>query len=323
MATPKHYLETLRLAIGASEPAETLHPVHARELTRLRLILSHPNVVGLGVSEKTVAAARVGPLGLTFYVRRKRPASRVPHAHRIPAVVAAPNGRAIFTDVFEIGDVRPQVSAQHNPIAPGFSVGHANGGPGTLGAIVQRGGKAMILSNAHILALSGAAAIGDPLLYPAAADGGANPADCAARLSSFVDLQSGGDFVNRVDAALGEIIAARLGQVVSAIPGAAAPVVLADPVREMRVALHGRSSGATHSVIRDADAAIQMVYPDLGLVGFYQQVLCDPYTEGGDSGALVIDQATGAVVGLHFAASALGSYFTPIKAVAAALKFSF
>ena len=43
------------------------------------------------------------------------------------------------------------------------------------------------------------------------------------------------------------------------------------------------------------------------------------YTKGGDSGSLVLDQATGKAVGLHFAGAKKGSVFNPIGEVLSAL----
>jgi hypothetical protein len=55
------------------------------------------------------------------------------------------------------------------------------------------------------------------------------------------------------------------------------------------------------------------------------QVICDKYSQDGDSGSLIVAKGSGEIVGLHVAGSADGSMFTPIKAVQAALniKFSF
>ena len=54
-------------------------------------------------------------------------------------------------------------------------------------------------------------------------------------------------------------------------------------------------------------------------VGFLDQVFCTRYSRPGDSGSLVLDQATGKAVGLHFAGANGGSVFSPIATVLSTL----
>jgi len=58
-----------------------------------------------------------------------------------------------------------------------------------------------------------------------------------------------------------------------------------------------------------------MTYEGVGAVGYVDQVLCTRYSEGGDSGSLVLEEATDKAVGLHFAGSLNGSIFSPISVV--------
>ncbi|MDQ0248201.1 hypothetical protein J2W22_000248 [Sphingomonas kyeonggiensis] len=321
MTTPRHLKQVLKLLSNYDGPPPADLPEWTRHhYERMRRIVASPDLVGLGIAQKEIGGTKVDELALIFYVRHKEDGSRIAPEMAIPPVIAAPNGKAIYTDVVEIGEVVPQ--ATRSPIASGHSVGGA-GQAGTLGAIVSKNGKAAILSNSHVLAAAGTAAFGDPILYPAAPDGGIDPADRIALLSAFRPFKTGGQYVNRVDAALAELLPAALNRISRVIPNAASPLDIADPVRGMTVTLTGRSSGSVGSTIDDADATLRVPYPGPGLVGFEKQCLCKPaYTREGDSGALVLDSNNGKIVGLHFAASTLGSYFTPIRAVMSALGFS-
>ena len=97
----------------------------------------------------------------------------------------------------------------------------------------------------------------------------------------------------------------------------------------MRVIKRGRTTGDTESVVRDTDFRIMIQYPGVGTVGFTGQVKCDRYTDGGDLGSIVVDKASGAIVGLHCAGAPDlpglpgTSVFTPIRTVMDALRFKF
>jgi hypothetical protein len=321
MATPRHFKATLKLLADydASPPVKKLGATGAAHYAALRRIVAHPYVVGLGIAEKRAGNMQTDELAIIFYVRRKCAPSKLASSLIIPPVIAAPSGEAIYTDVVEIGEVRPQSGS----IVSGASIAHRDSASGTLGAIVNQAGQKMVLSNSHVLALEGFASMGDPVLLPATNAGGRMPGDQMATLAAFRRFTPGGKFVNKCDAALAAISAGALARIDASIPHAATPLRTIAPERGMKVVLTGHSSphGPT-SIIKDANALVQISYPRAGLVGFKDQVLCDQYTSGGDSGALVIDVDTGRVLGLHFAASALGSYFTPITTVMSELGFT-
>lgn len=91
----------------------------------------------------------------------------------------------------------------------------------------------------------------------------------------------------------------------------------------MVVTKRGRTTGVTKGKIIDTDFRFVLNYDGVGKIAFTRQVLCERYTDGGDSGSLVVDAETGKVVGLHFAGANGGSVFNPIQSVIKALGFAF
>lgn len=322
MASEKTILRVLDLLTTAQtselESLSAAAPTHARSLRR---IMGTRNVVAIGVSEKITKRKRTGKLALTFYVERKVARGKLRADKFIPPTVpeALSGEEAVPTDVVALGRLRPEVNARRNPVEPGNSIGHVEITAGTLGAVVRKGKTVHLLSNSHVLAVSGTARKGDNIIYPGDADGGRMPADFVGTLSGFVKFKVGGDFVNRVDCAIMKPTAARLGSVVSEIRGLGVPKGTIKPKRGMKVVKVGRTTGKTTGEIRDVNFRFILNYPEVGEVGFLDQVLCTRYTRPGDSGSLVVDRATGRAVGLHFAGASGGSVFNPIEDVLKAL----
>jgi hypothetical protein len=324
MRTPKHIRDSLHLMIRDSEPrARTLGRTPATHYQRLRATFEDKNIVGIGISDKITEKSATGTLCLTFYVEKKLSKRKMKIGNLVPPVIAAPDGRAVFTDVKQIGRPRLQANVHQSPVQSGYSVGHISVTAGTVAAIVKKAKKYFILSNSHILAMSGKAKIGDPIVYPGPADGGTVPKSQVAALTQFVALQPGDTFANHVDAALAEIDKDHMSDLDFEILGIKKTVGVIEPVRGMTVVKRGRTSGDTESTVRDADFHFLIEYPGIGQVGFAQQVQCDSFTSPGDSGSLVIDKASGKVVGLHFCSVQGASIFNPIQAVMKALNFDF
>jgi hypothetical protein len=324
-STPKPLLEVLDFITRDSVPqlqAESLQSVH---VARVRRTFDDPNIVGVGISRKVTEGKELDTLCVCFYVVKKRPPSKIPSRYMIPPVLATSKGKATFTDVKVVGQLVPEADplAKRKPIESAFSVGHVKITAGTLGAIVKKGGKRYLLSNSHVLADSGRGKPGDKILYPGPADGGEDPTDWLATLSKTVPFTKGGAFVNEVDAALAEIREERMTRVKYGVSKATVPFSIGVPRRDMVVTKRGRTTGVTKGKIIDTDFRFILNYDGVGKVGFTRQVLCERYTDGGDSGSLVVDVETGKVVGLHFAGAEGGSVFNPIQPVMKALGFTF
>ena len=324
METSKSLLRALDMVTTPKELGpEQLGAVPAAHAQRMRTILNDPNVIGVGISEKVTEKRPTGELSLCFYVEKKVSKRRLSAAKLIPPVVAVPDGHAVFTDVKQIGKLLPQANIRKSPIKSGYSVGHRSITAGTVGAIVKKGRMYFILSNCHVLALSGKGKIGDQVTYPGPSDGGELPNDEIATLSDFVELAPGGEFVNRVDAALAKIVQERLEDLDFSILSAKPALATIAPIRGMTVVKRGRTSGDTESTVEDVNFRAIIEYEGVGKVGFLDQALCRRYTSPGDSGAIVVDKKSAKIVGLHFAGASGGSVFNPIGPVMKALKFKF
>jgi hypothetical protein len=323
MASENRILRVLDIITRA--PAVKMGSLHVAARTHgrsFRRILDSDNVVAVGVSEKISRRKRTGKLALTFYVQRKLPLNELSADMAVPPTVpeALSGPEAIPTDVIVLGKLRPELKAIRNPVQPGHSIGHVDVSAGTLGAIVMRVNQLFLLSNSHVLANNGLAKKGDAIIYPGDADGGLDPGDIVARLASVKKFKPGNGFVNRVDCAIAKPTAARLADLISEVKGLGIPKGTIKPKRGMKIVKVGRTSGKTRGEIRDVNFRFILDYGgEVGEVGFIDQVLCTRYTEPGDSGSLVIDEASGRAVGLHFAGADGGSVFNPIDEVLKAL----
>lgn len=324
-STPRSLLEVLDFITSDAVPEAQVESLHSVHVTRVRRTFDDPNIVGVGISKKVTEGKELDALCVCFYVVKKRPPSRIPPRYLVPPVLSANDGKAAFTDVKVVGQLVPQADplAKQKPIESAFSVGHVQITAGSLGAIVKKGAKRYLLSNSHVLANSGKGKPGDKVLYPGPADGGEDPANWIATLSEAVPFTKGGAFVNEVDAALAEVREERLAQLKYAVSKAAVPFSVGVAERDMVVTKRGRTTGVTKGKIIDTDFRFVLNYDGVGKIGFTRQVLCERYTDGGDSGSLVVDAETGKVVGLHFAGANGGSVFNPIQSVIKALGFTF
>ena len=93
------------------------------------------------------------------------------------------------------------------------------------------------------------------------------------------------------------------------------------PQLGMRVRKSGRTTGVTESVITLINAMVDINYTVGGQARtgrFTGQIICEPMSQGGDSGSLIVDTENYAV-GLLFAGSPLATIFTPMETVLDAL----
>jgi len=186
---------------------------------------------------------------------------------------------------------------------------------GTLGSLVEAGGKKYILSNNHVLARSNSAAIGEQISQPGLIDNGCRIPHIVGQLSAFPSLSSNVDAavaLNSGMASTGEIM--DIG-IISAEPLAASV--------GLEVQKSGRTTGRTTGNVSSVNTNVMVNYqPTCGMgkkfkVTFRNQVVVSgaSFSAGGDSGSLIVSRpATGSPrpVALLFAGSSTTTVGNPI-----------
>jgi hypothetical protein len=302
--------KSIPAAVSAAKKKAVERFLAAPGATSRRLLYridSHPrhNVTGVGIGAKIIKSRKTDRASVRFYVARKLPDKLVPKASRLPREIDG-----IETDVVELGRLHAQplsTRLRHRPAKPGCSIGFATDDSqatllmaGTFGAVVSRNGSKFILSNNHVLACENELPIGGLICQPALLDHGNPSRDAIAKLSAFIPLSAAQQ--NSVDCAIAEILdpnsirtplMAKVGKLASAEP---------IPAGEgMTVKKIGRGSGYTVGEVFDVSATLTLDY-ELGTLAFVDQLLIrgtdGPFSDNGDSGALIVDIESKRAVGL-------------------------
>jgi hypothetical protein len=313
----RHALKILAFTPAAEPRAGDAFAIESAALaTQSRPWTQGDNIQGLGIGRKISAGRELEMMALRVYVDEKRPIGEV--ANPVPREVPVPRVGSVPTDVVEIGKLEPELFRERaDPMMPGCGLAHGDVTVGTFGCVVRRkpdDGKRYVLSNSHVLANSGLAKAGDAILQPGPLDGGSGATDTVGRLTEFVpfDYAETG-FPNRVDAAIAEM------RSLGIVPRGVGRVIRTG----MKVQKVGRTTSHTWGEVLDTDFQARLNFPDPNRqpgstatlpVFFRDQVLCTRYTDGGDSGSLVLTQRNFAV-GLHFAGSSAASVFNRIRNV--------
>jgi len=221
------------------------------------------------------------------------------------------------------------------PLLIGASVGHEGVTAGTLGAFVMRGEQVHLLSNNHVLANEDRGKRHDWILQRARFDGGKQPADRIARLSYWVRFKKNGtNFVDAAMAALEEGLthdAARLRELINGADKTLKGVANSPIDEGERVYKLGRTTGPRAGRVTAFELDNVVVNYDAGNLRFDGQIEIEGagtkgFSDGGDSGALVVNARMEAVA-LLFAggesggANGLGlTYANPIDRVLSDLR---
>ncbi len=216
-------------------------------------------------------------------------------------------------DVRVTGPIVPQSSPallrrRTRPLVPGLSVGHPAVSAGTLGGFVRLDGRLAVLSNAHVLAAGGSAAVGDAVLQPGPADGGTT-ADRVATLAAVEPFTPG---ANRVDAAVATLdpgVTAEPGRYPGGPLGETVPDgVEVEPDEEVEKV--GRTTGHTRGRVTAVEVDGVAVQYDDGVHVFDDQIeiegLSGAFSAGGDSGSVIWRSSDRAPLALLFAGSSEG-----------------
>lgn len=217
----------------------------------------------------------------------------------------------------------------NRPLLVGGSIGHYMTTAGTVGGFVcpkgQPQGDIFVLSNNHVLAEENLGQHGDDIFQPAPYDGGTS-ADTVASLDKFITLAPSG---NLVDAAIGRI-SPTVRYDVKKLTGLGTLSGLSgvDVDVGLLVSKLGRTTGLTHGRVTAFELDDVAIAYDLGVIKFDSQIEIEsvetdpiPFSSGGDSGSLIVDENLGAVA-LLFAGSETGgtngaglTYASPIQTV--------
>lgn len=246
--------------------------------------------------------AKVGGEIDVAFIGRVRPL--VKKAAKKPAKTAAkpsvkPAAAALALTPAELQKIR-------RPLVIGCSIGHVQTTAGSVGLIAKhrKTGRTVLLSNSHVLARAGLAALGDAITQPGRLDGGgAN--DHVAALLDFVPMKTeGSNFIDAAIAVVDDSIKLDIGTV----PGIG-PVTLVDgePVLPgQKVMKVGRTSAFTEGEVMATELDdIAVDYEGVGTVVFDDQIEIKglpnkPFSTDGDSGSLIVNDQKRAI-GLLFA----------------------
>ncbi len=310
-------------------------------------LLNKRNVVGVGLGYKISQGVNTGELGLVVSVTHKEASAALVEKDLVPRSLDG-----IKTDVVETGMLRAfqlgPLDRWRPVVPPGVSLGHDQITAGTFGCLVRRGQERFILSNNHVLADSNQGKVGDAILQPGSADGGASgdriatlstyakldfgtaPSECSvanwsAKLLNYVAGAFGSSHqlqpvkqtagVNRIDAALARPLSPDL--VSNEILYIGAPVGVGAATLGTEVQKTGRTTGYTQGVITQIDATMSIAYGEHTAL-FTGQLVAGAMSKPGDSGSAVLDMDK-RVVGLLFAGSEAVTIINPIDEVFAAL----
>ncbi|OGB99199.1 hypothetical protein A2V82_07320 [candidate division KSB1 bacterium RBG_16_48_16] len=312
-------------------------------------LLKKPNVVATGIGYKIVEGKPGAELSIICSVETKKAKSFLSAKDLIPASI-----QSIPTDVFPSGIIHALQSptSKVRPAPGGVSIGHYQITAGTLGCLVKRNGKLMILSNNHVLANSNDASTGDAILQPGPYDGGNNPGDRIATLSDFVEIDFGGSSScplgssaasllnffasligsktrleakkiqasdNLVDCAIAEPV--NSADVKNEILKIGAISGLAEGTLGMSIKKSGRTTGLTTGSIQQIDVTSQVSYGSNKVATFTDQLMAGAMSQGGDSGSAVLS-SDNKLVGLLFAGSNTTTIINRIQNVFQALQLT-
>jgi hypothetical protein len=308
-------------------------------------LLSKANVNSVGIGYKKVNGKPTEQKCIVVGVTKKLPSAQLSKRDVIPD-----NLDGISLDIIEVGylraqNINPQI--KHRPIIPGISVGHKNVTCGTLGLIVEKDGKKVILSNNHVLADCNNAKIGDIIVQPGNYDSGTTE-DKIGKLTYFIPIVFGNgqgeesnncaifnsvaktvNFIaklfnrkhrlsvissvlktNEVDAAIASIdvdYSLEIPQI-GKIKGTK------EAQLNMQVQKFGRTTGYTTGHIEQTDVTVSVAYGDAQSATFNDQIILSPMSQGGDSGSCICDM-DGNAIALLFAGSDQATIASPIERV--------
>lgn len=323
--------------------------IHKKHIKKL---MKRQNVVGLATGTKIKNGKDTGEKCITVFVEKKKPISELKIKDIIPETIETKT-EGLPTDIIELGklkalDTPEELEIRKKKLRPcpmGVSISHYLVSAGTAGTIIEKNGSKYILSNAHILANSGDAEIGDKCYQPGIYDGTDNPDNVIGTLSEYVpisfetwkswvclilhklckligcknveeitisskELKKLTGFDNNVvDVALAKPISEDM--VSNNILGIGEPTGYADAKILDKITKSGRTTGVTNGTVFYTDGIVRIEYGGGRHAVFEDQIISNMKILGGDSGsiALNIDKK---IIGICFAGGE-GSIISGVK----------
>jgi hypothetical protein len=277
----------------------------------------NPNIVGVGIAEKTVSGKPTGVLALKFFVKTKFPKSAVPTRLMLPRSIDG-----LPVDIEESGSFRafrrkigrtaadlamPNPRERMRPALPGCSIGFRIAGDlvvmgGTFGALVKTTRAVYILSNNHVLADENRLGPGAPIFQPALLDQGDVDADKIGELTRFIRLRA--NRYNRVDAAIAK--PSRKTSVAKDVLHIGPPSGTAAAEIDMMVHKFGRTTSYTAGRVASIETDVTVEYETADFTFENQMIVVGTggqFSDSGDSGSIILQRGTNQAVGLLFGGS--------------------
>ncbi|HUR39254.1 MAG TPA: hypothetical protein VM222_07160 [Planctomycetota bacterium] len=186
---------------------------------------------------------------------------------------------------------------------------------GTLGCRVTDGSFVYALSNNHVFANESLAPKGAILLQPGTLDKGVN-GDFYGNLDRWSTIVFSSTANNVVDAAVAVSDTGSLGNSTPAGGYGTPSSSVVAPAATMAVTKYGRTTGQTSASISGINSTILVSY-DRGNAQFIHQVMISSrtFSDGGDSGSLIVTSVNQNPVGLLFAGGRTATFANPIQDV--------
>ncbi|HEY7450153.1 MAG TPA: hypothetical protein VH702_18500 [Vicinamibacterales bacterium] len=303
----------IAVAAGPMARRAGAHAVAARVTSGRR----NPNIVGVGIAEKTVSGKPTGVLALKFFVKTKFPKSAVPTRLLLPRSIDGLPVDIEQSGVFrafrrKIGRMAadltmPNPRERVRPALPGCSIGFRIAGDqfvmgGTFGALVRTTRAVYVLSNNHVLADENRLSPGAPIFQPALLDQGDVDVDKIAELTRFIRLRA--TRYNRVDAALAK--PTRNTLVGKDVLHIGPPTGTAAAAIDMMVHKFGRTTSYTVGRVASIETDVTVEYETTDFT-FENQIIVvgtgGQFSDSGDSGSIILQRGTNKAVGLLFGGS--------------------
>ena len=248
-----------------------------------------------------------------------------PYTYRVYAYNSA--GNSAYSNEDSATTPAGEISPYPRPAQIGTSTGHPNITAGTIGCRVKKtDGKTTYyyaLSNNHVYADENRASLGDNVLQPGPYDGGQNPRDKIGTLAAFQPIVFSRRANNQIDAAIAWCTPDMLGNSTPAASYGTPSSTIAPAWVGLAVMKHGRTTGLTYGQVYAVNATINVGY-DSGTARFINQIVITPgtFSDGGDSGSLIVTETGNNPVALLFAGSSSYTIANPIGAVLSAFGVS-